>query len=93
VPAEHVDEFIHLANGLPNLQLLEGPVNVDKQDKLPLVWAMQTFKEPEKLAHYLASQDLEGLPAGSADFTAFYEVRRQRLAERLRSVLGAVTAD
>ena len=87
VPVEQIAEVIQMANSLPNLQLLEGPDNIGKQDKLPLAWATERFKDPANLAHYLDSQDLTGLPDTLGDFEQFYEVRKRRLADRLRGLL------
>ncbi len=92
VPAAQLDELEQLANGLPNLQLLEGPINVEKQDKLPSVWALQALPDPTKRAHYLATQDLEDLPTTIADFSDFHQVRRERLSQRLHAALGVIAA-
>ncbi len=92
IPAGRIDEFERLANGLPNLQLLDGPVNVEKQDEMPLAWALHIFPDPAKRTHYLMLQDLEDLPASMVDFADFYQVRKQRLAQRLGGVLGVNVA-
>lgn len=91
VPATHIEEFEQLLNGLPNLQLLEGPVNVEKQDTLPLTWALQAFPDPAKREHYFAVQDLEGLPPTMTNFPAFYLARKERLGQRLRTILGVAS--
>lgn len=87
VPAEKVDEFIDKVNGLPNLQLLEGTTNVEKQAVLPLEWAIKKYGP--QLDQYLLGQDLVGLPAQLADFLLFYEERKTRLTNRLYNILGA----
>ncbi len=60
VPVERIDEFQLKVNALPNLQLLEGPINVEKQDILPLAWAQQKYGD--QVDAYLLSQELRGLP-------------------------------
>jgi hypothetical protein len=88
VPADCIDEWVRLANNLPNLQLLEGQINVEKQNTLPLDWVEKKFKDPMIRDHYLAEQELTGLPTSLVDFPAFYNLRKQRLADRLKAVLG-----
>lgn len=83
----HVDEFIAKVNGLPNLQLLEGTTNVEKQAVLPLEWA--TNKYGAQLDQYLLGQDLIGIPAELAGFLEFYESRKARLTDRLNALLGS----
>jgi hypothetical protein len=77
VAAEQIDDFQRKVNGLPNLQLLEGPINVEKQDMLPLEWARQKYGD--QVDTYLLSQDLKGLPERLSDLPEFYEKRRERL--------------
>jgi len=86
VPTEQIDDFQTKVDLLPNLQLLEGPINVEKQDMLPLAWAKRKFGEETDA--YLRSQDLRGLPENLTDFLDFYEVRRRRLATTLRNRLS-----
>lgn len=88
VQADRLDEFGVKVHGLPNLQLLEGPINVEKQDMLPLAWA--EHKYGDQVDAYLLSQGLKGIPEDLTDFIDFYEVRRQRLATTLRDKLGVV---
>lgn len=85
IPADQVDEFQEKVNGLPNLQLLEGTINVEKQNVLPLEWARGKYGDG--LDTYLVSQDLVGIPESLNDFLAFYGTRRTRLANALRQRL------
>lgn len=86
VPAEAVEDFRLRVNGLPNLQLLEGRVNIEKQASLPLTWARKKYGDG--LDQYLLTQELIDLPESIADFLVFYEGRKTRLATRLRGILG-----
>jgi hypothetical protein len=52
VPVEDVEDFRLRVNGLPNLQLLEGQTNVEKQAMLPLAWAR--MKYGDGLSQYLS---------------------------------------
>jgi hypothetical protein len=71
---------------LANLQLLEGPVNVEKQATMPLAWAKAKYLDG--FDDYLARNDLPPLPEDLADFENFYVERKKRLARRLAQVLG-----
>ena len=86
VPVENVEDFRLRVNGLPNLQLLEGQINVEKQATLPLAWARKKYGDG--LNQYLLTQELTDLQESITEFLAFYESRKIRLAIRLRDVLG-----
>jgi hypothetical protein len=74
---------------LPNLQLLDGSVNIAKQDQLPLAWAQAAHADEAQRGLYLAGHDLEGLPEDLDRFDEFYDRRRQRMMSQLRVLLGA----
>ncbi len=82
------DEFQDLRDRMPNLQLLEGPVNVSKQATLPATWVLSYQPDPVARGGWLAANDLTGLPEDLMDFVAFYERRRALMFERLRSLLS-----
>jgi hypothetical protein len=77
---------------LPNLQLLEGPVNISKSDKAPAAWANSQYPEPRALDNYLDRNDLGTLPADAAGFEVFFDVRRAILRRRLVELLGVTAA-
>ena len=70
-------------NLLPNLQLLAGTANIEKQDSLPAAWMDVAFPSEEKLATYIADNDLENLPLNLAEFSVFLESRKALLRQRL----------
>ena len=91
VPASRsikVDDYLAAACLLPNLQLLGGAANIEKQDGLPAEWMDTAFPSENKRATYLAEDDLDGLPLDLADFTSFFEQRKQRIRTRLLAALG-----
>ncbi len=92
IPSGKIDTYLDSFNLLPNLQLLAGTVNIEKQDALPADWVASAFPTDEKRKTYLVENDLDGLPLGIADFLEFYGGRKARLRERLIKVLG-VTAE
>jgi hypothetical protein len=92
VPEESIEAFRQSMNGLPNLQLLEGPVNTQKSDSLPMEWARTRYPERRALGMYLSSHDMHDLPEDIKDFLVFYRARRDRMAARLGELLGVERA-
>ncbi len=85
---DRVAETVARRDLLPNLQLLEGPVNVSKSDKPPAAWAQAQFRDDRALANYLDRNDLGSLPTEAAGFDAFFDARRATLRDRLIRLLG-----
>lgn len=88
IPSDQIDDFIDAVNLLPNLQLLAGTANIEKQDALPADWIATAFPTEEKRKTYAAENDLDGLPLDLTDFLEFFEGRKQRMRDRLVSALG-----
>ncbi len=84
-----IDEILDRRDALPNLQLLEGNINVSKSAKLPAQWAREAFPDPESFTHYLELNALPPLPEEATEFLAFFEARQVKLRERLLTLLGA----
>lgn len=82
------DEYRDRMNSLPNLQLLEGPVNTQKADRLPAEWARLQYPDEQARNMYLSSHDMHDLPDDITRFLSFYGARRDRMAARLRELLG-----
>jgi hypothetical protein len=91
VSGDLIEEFLDAYNLLPNLQLLAGTANIQKQDILPGEWIETAFPSDEKRRTYLDENDLDGLPVDLQDFLKFYEGRKARIRDRLVKALG-VTA-
>ena len=91
IPREKVEAYMETVNLLPNLQLLAGTANIEKQDVLPADWISSdtVFPNEEKRQSYLKENDLDGLPLDLADYLTFYEQRKARVRERLIKALGA----
>ncbi len=88
IPAERIDDYLGAVNLLPNLQLLAGTANIEKQDALPADWIEAAFPSEEKRATYIAENDLDGLPLSLGCFMTFFNRRKQRVRERLITALG-----
>jgi hypothetical protein len=89
IPADLVEEYLAKVDGLPNLQLLPGIPNIEKQATLPGAWLKGPFF-PSDVARdqYIKDNDLQNLPEGLDGFLAFHEARRKRLEARLKGALG-----
>lgn len=92
IPADRIDDFLGAFDLLPNLQLLAGTANIEKQDALPGDWAASAFPSDEKRRTYLEENDLDGLSLDLADFMTFFEQRKARIRNRLIKALGASPA-
>jgi hypothetical protein len=88
IPDAQIEGMRDRFNRLPNLQLLEGAVNIAKQDQMPNEWALTAYPDEAQRGLYFAGHDLAGLPTNLSGFDAFYETRRQRMAEKLHGLLG-----
>jgi hypothetical protein len=89
VPVGLIDEFITNADGLANLQLLQGGPNIEKQATLPSGWLRGPHFPSEAVrTQYINDNDLEFVPDDISCFDEFYEARRKRLEIRLRMTLG-----
>lgn len=93
IEARAIDDFIARRDRLPNLQLLPGPDNVQKQQTLPSDWIDQRFPSEGPRGLYLSSNDLDGLPSDLSGFLEFYETRRAVMMTRLASMLRSPAND
>lgn len=90
IPAESLDDYLERANRLPNLQLLAGIPNTEKQAQLPLSWLQGPhFTSSEARDTYMRENDLSDLPLEFDSFLDFYSGRRERIERRLRALLDA----
>ena len=89
IPGEEHQSYREMMDGLPNLQLLEGSKNAEKQAMLPSDWLdKHTGGNPQSRQAYIDRHLLGAVPAGLQEFKGFYEARLKRLEERIRNVLG-----
>lgn len=85
--AAYAEECFASRDRLANLQLLEGLLNVAKNDSLPGPWMEATYPDPEQRQAVLDRHDLGNAPAAHKDFMPFYNARRERLRGRLSGIL------
>ena len=88
VPDDQIEAMMDAYNRLPNLQLLEGPINQSKQDKLPLTWAEAHVPDEGARAAYYQRQMLGTLPTTVTEFMDFYDTRLERVVDRIGEVIG-----
>ncbi|HIB9050561.1 TPA: hypothetical protein ACWYGP_005301 [Raoultella planticola] len=82
-----IEEWMIMANRLPNLQLLEGGQNNEKREKLPHEWYEVMWPEPTARANHLHLQAIDSLPENLVGFEGFYYQRREIILARLRHIL------
>lgn len=88
IAPERFDELVHDVDSIANLQLLTGPENLHKSDKLPATWIAASIPDEQERQYYLAKHDIGPPPASLADFPEYLARRRVRMAQRLRERLG-----
>lgn len=93
IPYDDVERYRESVDCLPNLQLLSGVENVEKQAKLPTEWLANAFPKPEQRATYLRDNDLDGVSLDIGDFLDFYDQRKERMRQRLLKALGVTSID
>ena len=85
--ASYVEECLASRDRLANLQLLEGLLNVSKNDSLPGPWMEATYTVPAQRQAVLERHDLGVAPTTHQDFMPFYNARREKLRVRLSGLL------
>jgi hypothetical protein len=92
IPHGDIERYRDAVDSLPNLQLLAGVPNVEKQAKSPGDWLAAAFPTPQQRDTYLRDNDLDGLSLDLAHFLDFYAMRKERMRKRLLTVLGVTSA-
>ena len=86
--AAYIDQALAAKDRLANLQLLEGLLNVSKNDSLPGPWFEKTYSDPDTRKAVSERHDLGTIPATHQDFLPFYQARRELLRRRLSLLLA-----
>lgn len=87
VPRDEQSFFLEKYNYLPNLQLLEGPVNQEKRDQDFKEWLSRIYRDKPLRQdfidkHYIPDEDLSFV-----NFKKVFESRREKLREALTKTL------
>lgn len=88
VDKEDFDEFKIMGNSLPNLQLLEGSENIEKQASMPADWIADALSDSVR-TNYCDNHLLGEVPDSIVEFSDFYNARRTLLRERIEKLIGA----
>jgi len=92
VQPDQIDAFREAVDRLPNLQLLAGLANIEKQAMLPHEWLTTAYPSADQRETYIKENDLSVMPTTVAEFMTFYEARKAMLKNRLLKALGVSDA-
>ena len=93
VSEDDIEEFQEMADGLPNLQLLEGPENLEKLASMPSDWIEKVFASKSDKTNYRKNHLLGDVPDSMAEFRTFYTTRREALRTRIIEMLATKESD
>ncbi len=93
VSDDDIEDFQEMADDLPNLQLLEGPENLEKLASMPFEWIKKKFASKSDRTNYRKNHLLGDVPDSMADFRTFYTTRREALRTRIIEMLATKEAD
>jgi uncharacterized protein with ParB-like and HNH nuclease domain len=85
-----LEDYMNRFELLPNLQLLGGVPNVEKQAKLPADWLAGAFAGEAERVTYINDNDLHDLPLDMPGFVEFFDQRKARMRARLTAALGVM---
>jgi hypothetical protein len=80
-----ISELLRLRDQLPNLQLLPGPVNLEKSKLHPRAYVAKVPRSQRE--NYIVTHDLQDLPDDVSDVLAFFRGRREFIRRRLLEML------
>lgn len=87
ISSEAAADYREKFNLLPNLQILEGTPNIEKQDSMPADWLISGFADDAKRTTYIDANDLPRDLLTMEKFADFYSWRREHMRTRLNSLL------
>lgn len=86
---EMIEECFGSRNSLPNLQLLEGLLNVTKSDTPPAEWLKAAYPDAVTRQAYVERHDLGQVPVDACDFPDFLDARREKIRVKLTALLAS----
>jgi uncharacterized protein with ParB-like and HNH nuclease domain len=87
VKPEDIDFCLENYNKIPNLQLLEGNINMSKSAKPFVEWLDENYKDDTAKNQYKELHYLTGLDLSIVNFKEFFCKRREMMKNRLRQIL------
>ena len=91
VSEEELSSFRERKDGLANLQLLDGAMNMEKNAAMPAVWLSKIHTDETSRRVYEELHLLGDVPESITEFTTFFDARRERLKEEIKQLLGYST--
>lgn len=85
---EDVDNYSDWCNRIANLQLLDGPANLEKREKLPSEWLKKQFPNEVSRKDYIEKHCLGEVPKAMDGFGEFYQARRDMLKGCITKLLS-----
>lgn len=91
---EQAEEWRIWCNQLPNLQLLDGKENIEKQATLPMSWLKDKYQTDEdgvnvkSIQNYCERHDLGTIPEMLKEFPQFYQARHQALKTKVTNLIN-----
>ena len=85
---DDINDFQEMVNGLPNLQLLEGPENVEKLASMPADWIKTIFPTDSGRTNYCENHLLGMIPESISEFKSFYAIRSEALRSRIFEIVA-----
>lgn len=89
ISANEVEFYLQNHNKIPNLQLLEGPVNISKGNQPFAEWLDHSYPDLVARGQYKERHFLTGLDLSLDKFREFYEGRKGLLKAALRRVANS----
>ena len=90
VADDQIETFRDRCDRLANLQLLDRSVNNEKRATLPADWLSIHCPDGQARQNYCDRHLLGDVPREIAEFTDFYSLRREKLRERITSLVNSV---
>ena len=84
---EDIGDFQEMSKCLPNLQLLEGVENIEKQAEMPADWIASSFNDAQR-TNYCQIHLLGEVPEALSGFKKFYNVRRDAIRRKVVAILA-----
>jgi hypothetical protein len=88
VPENEIETFKERMNLLPNLQLLEGAQNIEKQASMPATWIGESHNTDAGRTNYSQNHLLGDVPESMIDFCVFYDARQAALHAKIIELIG-----
>jgi hypothetical protein len=87
IPASEIALILDRRDRLPNLQLLQGHVNVQKS-KMPLAEFVGKIEPVGQRQHFLSANLISQVPLDETEFTSYYEAREAEMRAKLAKLLA-----